>query len=160
MYSMCAKCGCLYDEKDGVCPNCNKGDTKEPASIRLVKKMEQFVESLLDDEFDCLLNDMVDYEEIYNEFLEQEKESRQHKADIGAEGVAEEYLENVCLSESVDFIFAQRINQEIGTLTADETKDMLTNLITKSKSDLSDKEKAQLLYTIEACELHLYELNV
>lgn len=154
---MCAQCGCLYDEKNGSCPNCNKSDIKEPVSIRLTKKMEQFVESLLDDELDCLSNNMAGYEKAYKISIEQEKEKRQHGTESYIEEEAEEYsVDEECF---VDFIIAQKINQKIETLTADETNEILTNLISKSKTDLSDKEKAELLYTIEACELHLYELN-
>lgn len=119
--------------------------------------MEQFVESLLDDELDCLSNNIVDYEKALKISIEQKKEKRQHGAELYLEEEAEEYsADKECF---VDFIIAQKINQKIETLTADETKEILTNLITKSKTDLSDKEKAELLYTIEACELHLYELN-
>ena len=50
------------------------------------------------------------------------------------------------------------INAKISLLSAEETENRLSKLQTVSFSDLSDAEKAQLLYEIEACELHLYEL--
>lgn len=131
-----------------------------------------FVFQLSDVEIEEQIENIFEWAKIYKDLLEEEKQRRQ-QCSVRNSSVEQaynfncDYEENTEevdinadfeLSETIDYNLAQMINTKISLLSADETENRLIKLCAISLDDLSDAEKAQLLYEIEACELHLYEL--
>ena len=136
------------------------------------KKLMNFVLQLSDVEIEEQLENIFEWAKIYKDLLEKEKQRRQqystrdssveqsYNFNCDYEENAEEFDvdEDFEVSETIDYNLAQMINAKISLLSAEETESRLSKLQTVPLADLSGIEKAQLLYEIEACELHLYEL--
>ena len=141
----------------------------------LKEKLKNFVAQLSDDEIDEQIENILEWAKIYKDLLQDEKQRRQrhlsshfpveqtYKIDCARE--YEETVEELGfdadfdLSETIDYNLAQIIQQKTARLSIEETEKRLDKLKSISDTDLSDIEKTQLLYEIETCELHLYELT-
>ncbi len=143
------------------------------------KKFKAFVSQLSDDEINEQLENIFEWAKLYKDLLEEEKRKRRNSP-IGSvyigklgfddyepdfdefedEENVEEYVEEyVELSQTIDFNLAQVIHQKVSLLSEDETKERLAKLKSVYTGNLSNEEKAQLLYEIEECELHLFDFT-
>jgi len=143
----------------------------------MLKKLEHFVASLSDQEIDRQLGDIFEWAKTYKELLEKEKAYRREgqlrsksalainygdSADIYTD-VGEdfdcEFSANGAEEASIDFEFAQMIQQKVSAFSAEKTKEQLEKLKQIPPYTVDPQDLAQLQYEIEACELHLFELT-
>lgn len=144
----------------------------------MIKKMERFVSSLTDQEIDCQLTDIFEWARVYKELLETEQAYRQNNRRYVDASPSRTIVETDCEYEdnedsyelveptevssdeiTVDYEFAQMIQQKVSMFSVQKTKEQLERLKQIPTHTLSPEDFSQLQYEIETCELHLYELT-
>lgn len=132
-------------------------------------KLENFVTHLSDDEIAEQLENIFQWAQYYQNFLEREQKTRKSKVYMesnesdelfGNDDTYEEILTTQPNSSTgIDYYYIQTLQEKLRNMSEDEIQEGLDNLNRIDLDDLNDEERERLKYEIDACELYLHDIR-